>query len=124
MSTNVVVLIGRLARTPEHHQLPSGKLLVAYEVYADQENERPATIPVVWVGAPPHADDCGAGEQVIVVGRVRRRFFLRAGAIPQSRTEVEADVVISTHHRERADAALHALAQASLDVAETGLLGP
>jgi single-strand DNA-binding protein len=37
--------------------------------------------------------DCAAGDEVVVVGTVRRRFF-RAGGATQSRTEVLADKVV------------------------------
>jgi hypothetical protein len=47
----------------------------------------------------------GVDEQVVVVGRVRRRFF-RTTAGTQSRTEIVADTVVPTRHAKRAHAAL------------------
>ena len=103
--TNVVVLIGRLARPPETRELPSGDRLVAYEVTVDRPNERAETVPVVWVGAPASAGDHDVDERMIVVGRVRRRFF-RTGGGTQSRTEVVAEAVVNARHTKRAVAAL------------------
>ena len=103
--TNVVVLIGRLARPAEARELPSGDRLVAYEVTVDRPGERAETVPVVWMGAPASAADHDVDERMVVVGRVRRRFF-RAGGGTQSRTEVVAEVVVSTRHGKRAAAAL------------------
>ena len=103
--TNVVVLIGRLARPPEARELPSGDRLVAYELTIDREGERAETVPVVWVGAPASAVDHDVDERMVVVGRVRRRFF-RAGGGTQSRTEVVAEAVVNTRHGKRAAAAL------------------
>jgi len=103
--TNVVVLIGRLARPAEMRELPSGDRLVAYELTVLREGERAEGVPVVWMGAPPSAADHDVDERVIVVGRVRRRFF-RAGGATQSRTEVVADAVVKVRYAKRAAAAL------------------
>ncbi|MGI8809012.1 MAG: single-stranded DNA-binding protein [Acidimicrobiales bacterium] len=103
--TNVVVLIGRLARPAETRELPSGDRLVAYEVTVDRPGERAETVPVVWVGAPPSAGDHDVDERMLVVGRVRRRFY-RAGGGTQSRTEVVAEAVVNARHAKRAAAAL------------------
>ena len=103
--TNVVVLIGRLARPAETRELPSGDRLVAYEVTVDRPGERAETVPVVWVGAPARAGDHDVDERMLVVGRVRRRFY-RAGGGTQSRTEVVAEAVVNARHAKRASAAL------------------
>ena len=103
--TNVVVLIGRLARPAETRELPSGDRLVAYEVTVDRPGERAETVPVVWVGAPASAGTHDVDERMLVVGRVRRRFY-RAGGGTQSRTEVVAEAVVSARHGKRAAAAL------------------
>ncbi len=102
---NVVALVGRLARPAQWRELPSGDRLVAYEVTVERPGERAEGVPVVWVGAPATAADHDVGERVVVVGRVRRRFF-RAGASTQSRTEVVAETVVSARHTKRARGAL------------------
>ena len=114
--TNVVVLIGRLARPAEARELPSGDRLVAYELTVDRPGERAETVPVVWMGAPPSAGDHDVDERMVVVGRVRRRFF-RTGGGTQSRTEVVAEAVVSARHTKRAAAALER-AQARLAEAQ------
>ena len=103
--TNVVVLMGKLARPPESRELPSGDRLVAYEVTVERPNERAETVPVVWFAAPASAADHDVDEKMLVVGRVRRRFF-RTGAGTQSRTEVVAEAVVNARHTKRAAAAL------------------
>ena len=105
--TNLVVLVGRLARPAEGRELPSGDRLVAYEVTVARRGARAEGVPVVWLGAPASAVDLDAGELVLVIGRVRRRFF-RSGGATQSRTEVVADVVIPTRLAKRSRAALAA----------------
>lgn len=103
--TNVVVLIGRVARPPETRELPSGQRMVAYELTIDRPGERAETVPVIWVDAPAGAADFDTDERLLVVGRVRRRFF-RAGGGTQSRTEVVADQVVATRNTRRAGMAL------------------
>lgn len=103
--TNMVALVGRLARPAEARELPSGDRLVAYEVTIARPGARAEGVPVVWLGAPPSAADHDVDETVVVVGRVRRRFY-RAGGVTQSRTEVVADVVVPARHTKRARAAL------------------
>lgn len=97
---NVVVLIGTLSRDPQEVSLPSGDRLVQFEV-TTRSGERPAdSAPVVWFDPPAAALALGAGDDVVVRGRVRRRFF-RAGGFTQSRTEVVADKVIPARQAKR-----------------------
>ena len=103
--TNVVVLAGRLARPAEVRELPSGDRLVAYEITVARQGARAESVPVVWFEAPPSAADHDVDDQVVVVGRVRRRFF-RAGGATQSRTEVVADTVVPARQVKRARAAV------------------
>jgi len=103
--TNVAVLIGRLARPAEPRDLPSGDRLVQYEVTIPSETGRAESVPVVWYDAPAPAEDYDVDEKVVVVGRVRRRFF-QAGGSTQSRTEVVADSVVPARQAKRAQAAV------------------
>lgn len=114
---NIVVLRGRLCRPPECRLLKSGDSLVSYEVTVPRTGARAETVPVAWMAAPPSAADLAVDEEVVVVGRVRRRFF-RAGGATQSRTEVVADRVVPVRHRARAAAAVSAaLAAAGVEPA-------
>lgn len=103
--TNVVVLRGRLTRPAALRSLPSGDQLVALEVSIQREGERAETAPVVWPDAPAAAADLDVDQEVLVVGRVRRRFF-RAGGSTHSRTEVVADQVVPACQARKAKAAL------------------
>jgi single-strand DNA-binding protein len=104
---NVVVVAGRLSRPAEQRVLPSGERLVAVQVTVDRTGHRAETVPVVWFDAPASAATLDVEEAVVVVGRVRRRFF-RAGGSTQSRTEVVADVVVPTRRVKSARTALAA----------------
>lgn len=108
---NVVVLRGRLARPPVTRALASGCVEVGYEVSMPRTGaERPAEgVSVVWPGAPARSGTFVAGDEVVVVGRVRRRFF-RVGGITQSRTEVVAEQVVPVRRRAAARRAVAAAA--------------
>jgi single-strand DNA-binding protein len=119
---NVVALVGRLSRPAEQRLLPSGDRLVALEVTLAGPDGKDETVPVVWFDAPAAAGILDAGRPVLVVGRVRRRFY-RANGTTQSRTEVVAETVVPTSQAKRVAAALRA-AVARLDDAIGAALGP
>lgn len=112
--TNLVVLRGVLSREPELRALPSGSTLVAYELTVRAEGPaaaRAESVPVCWFDPPATATRFAAGTDVVVVGRVRRRFF-RAGGATASRTEVVADRVLPARAAARCrDAVDRALGQ-------------
>lgn len=87
---NIVVIQGHLSSDPRQRDLPSGSILHAYEV-STRDGGVTRSVPVVWLD-PVRPPRFAEGDEVIVIGSVRRRFF-RAGAAVASRTEVEAEVV-------------------------------
>lgn len=103
--TNLVVLIGRLARPTQTRQLPSGDILAEYQLTVARPGERADSVPVVWEKPPASATSFEAEAEVVVVGRVRRRFF-RASGTTASRTEVVADTVIPCRQVKKARAAV------------------
>lgn len=103
--TNLVVLRGRLTRPAAVRALPSGDELVELEVSVPRPGQRAESAPVVWPDAPAAARELDVDEEVVVVGRVRRRFF-RAGGATQSRTEVVAEAVVPAARARRARAAV------------------
>ena len=61
-------------------------------------------MPVAWFDPPPTAS-LVSGDDVVVVGSVRRRFF-RVGGSTQSRTEVVAQRVLRPSQRRQVTGAL------------------
>ncbi len=122
---NVTIVRGRLSRAPEPRDLPSGDHLVAYEVTVERPGTRSESVPVVWHDAPATALALDAGDEVLVVGRVRRRFFRVASGSTQSRTEVVADSVLPVRQAKRCRTALDkALARAEAEWAGPSAAGP
>ena len=93
---NIVVLCGTLSRAPEARTLESGSVLLQLDVTTPVASGY-TTVPVVWFD-PPASWVFAVGDEVVVTGSVRRRFF-RAGGSTQSRTEVVADVMMAASNR-------------------------
>jgi single-strand DNA-binding protein len=96
-------------------ELPSGSRLLSLEVTVKREQGAAEPVPVAWFDPPTWATALEAGAEVVVVGRVRRRFF-RSGGMTQSRTEVVAHKIVRASARSRV-AALLSEARATLDQA-------
>ena len=112
--TNLVVLRGTLSRDPVERALPSGDLVLAYELTVRPpeparggQQARADSVPVALFDAPAASRSLVAGDDVVVVGRVRRRFF-RAGGATASRTEVLADRIVPARRTARVSAAVTA----------------
>jgi len=90
--TNVVVVRGRLTRPVGEKVLPSGDRLAVLDltipgtVQGDRSTGRAESVPASWIGPPAWLRELDAGAEVVLFGRVRRRFFHSSGL--QSRTEV------------------------------------
>lgn len=116
---NVVALEGRLARPAEQRILPSGSHVVSIELTVRRDEGPAETVPVSWPEGPAWASALDTDAGIVVVGRVRRRFF-RAGGATQSRTEVVAELIVPAASVKRARSAL---ANASARIEEAaGLL--
>lgn len=108
---NVVVVAGVLSSAPVLRVLKSGEELLSCEVTVRSPERPTETVPVVWPSPPAAAASLEVGLEVVVTGRVRRRFF-RSGGATASRTEVVADVVVLSRRRTKAAAAIDAAAAA------------
>jgi len=77
--TNVVVLRGRLSRAPGERLLPSGDRLTTFDLtmpaVPGDGRGRADSVGLSWFEAPEWVGGLEAGAELVVVGRVRRRFF-------------------------------------------------
>ena len=102
---NVALLRGTLSSEPQARSLPSGDELVEYQVTTRRADQPADSVPVVWFDPPVAAGRLAEGDEVVVVGRIRRRWF-RAGGATQSRTEIVADAVVASRQAARSRAAV------------------
>ena len=101
---NVAIVMGRLSSAPRVTAFESGDVLVRYEVTVPAGDGPADSVPVAWLGpaakAPPV--DLERGEEVVAVGRVRRRWFKAGGGPSRSSTEVVADRLVRAADRRNA----------------------
>ena len=112
---NVAVVRGTCSSPAEVRILPSGSVLAQLQV-TTRVDGRAVSVPVAVPDPPAWVEDLDAGDVVVVLGPVRRRFF-QAGGATASRVEVEAETVARPRDRRKIAAALRRL-DASL-----GMLG-
>ena len=96
---NMVVVIGSLAKPMQVRSLPSGLSLASFDLTVPRADQSADTVPVALFVTPEHVPEWASGQNVLAIGRVRRRFFRVAGST-QSRTEVVADKVLALSHKE------------------------
>jgi hypothetical protein len=104
-AVNLSVLCGECSAAPELRVLESGTRLATFAVRCPADAERATSVPVTVWDPPPWIDALDAGEPVVVVGRLRRRFFQRPGGVG-SRVDVEAEMVGRARDRRRLGVAL------------------
>ena len=109
---NLVVVRGTVSSPPDVRVLPSEAVLAQLQVSTRLESETLSMPVAVWSPAA-WVESLEPGDEIVVRGRVRRRFF-RAGGAAASRVEVEADVVARARDRRR----VHAAAQRAIDALE------
>jgi hypothetical protein len=105
---NLAVLCGPCSGPAEVRVLESGTRLATLAVRCPTGPgaDEPATsVPVTVWDPPAWVETLAAGDPVVVVGRMRRRFYQRPGGVG-SRVDVEAELVGRARDRRRIDAAL------------------
>jgi single-strand DNA-binding protein len=102
---NMAIVMGNLAKPVEVRNLPSGVSIANFDLVVPQIDGTPDTVPVALFEPPDDALQWAAGDALVVVGRVRRRFF-RVGPATQSRTEVVAESAVPLSQYEGARLAL------------------
>lgn len=114
VGTNLVVVRGTLRADPERRGLATGDDVLVCDLIVHVDEGPSESVPVLWEEPPAAAGRLVADLDVVVIGRVRRRFF-RVGGATATRTEVHADSIVPV----RAGATL----RRTLDLALGSLLG-
>jgi hypothetical protein len=105
---NLAVLCGPCSGPAEVRVLESGSRLATLAVRCPTgpgADEHATSVPVTVWDPPAWIETLAAGDPVVVVGRMRRRFYQRPGGVG-SRVDVEAELVGRARDRRRIDAAL------------------
>ncbi len=112
-TVNLAVLCGPCSGPAEVRVLESGTRLATLAVRGPAgtggsgsgAEERATSVPVTVWDPPAWVETLEAGDEVVVVGRMRRRFYQRPGGVG-SRVDLEADTIGRARDRRRIDAAL------------------
>ncbi len=114
---NLSVLVGPCSGPPEIRELASGTRLATLAVRVPATDDRATSVPVSVWDPPAWIEELAAGDEVVVMGRVHRRFFRVAAGGTGSRVEVESKAIARATDgrrraalRRRAESALTALA--------------
>ena len=91
---NVAIVEGEVSSEPLLRELPSGDVLVAFDVRVRQQDESAQSLPVTWIGSDATNVRVEKGRWVMVLGHVHRRFY-QSGAGLQSRVDVRADRIVT-----------------------------
>jgi single-strand DNA-binding protein len=108
-ASNLVVLRGVVTGAPRPTELPSGSI-VTHLAVTTRSGDVTTSVPVV---VHDREVAVATGDDVLVAGRVQRRFF-RAGGSTQSRTEVVAAELVPAR-RTRSAARVQRAVLAALD---------
>jgi single-stranded DNA-binding protein len=105
IAVNLSVLCGPCSNAPELRVLESGTRLATLAIRCTNDGERATSVPVTVWNPPAWVEDLEAGEVVVVVGRLRRRFYQCPGGVG-SRVDVESEMIGRARDRRRIEAAL------------------
>lgn len=100
---NLVLVRGVVSSEPRIRELPAGGVVTQLDVTTRSE-ALTASVPVAVYDRDV---DAASGDEVVVTGHVKRRFF-RTGGVTQSRTELVADQVLRVTRRRAVQKAITA----------------
>jgi len=88
---------GVLRHDAAARMLPSGQEVLSYDLVVRPPQGKAESVPVVWYD-PERRAPRAAGTDVVVVGRIRQRFY-RVNGLTQNRTELVAERVVPVTRR-------------------------
>jgi single-strand DNA-binding protein len=91
MELNLAVVRGPLSSAPDVRTLPSGAEVANLAVRTPVDGTS-TSVPITLWNPPAWITDLDEGDELLVLGAVRRRFY-RAGHATGSRVDVEASFV-------------------------------
>jgi len=104
-AVNLSVVCGPCSAAPEIRVLESGTRLATLAIRCPTGDDRATSVPVTVWDPPAWVEALEPGDPVVVVGRLRRRFYQRPGGVG-ARVDVEADLIGRARERRRLDAAV------------------
>jgi single-strand DNA-binding protein len=106
--TNIVIVRAVINRVPESRVLASGDDVLAFDMTIRAEGGPAESVPVIWTNPPAAAHNLAEGDDVVVLGAIRRRFF-RSGGTTASRTELNASRIVPAGARAKVRSVLESV---------------
>jgi Single-strand binding protein family len=100
-TVNLSVLRGGCSAPPDVRELDSGRRVASLSVRVPTAGERATSVPVTVWEPPAWVETLATGDEIAVVGHVRRRFFRNAAGGTGARVEVEAETIARARDRRR-----------------------
>jgi single-strand DNA-binding protein len=119
-AVNLSVLRGAISAPPEIRALKSGRRVATLAVRTSTGEGRNTSVPVTVWDPPAWVETLEIDDDVLVVGRVRRRFFRTATGGSGARTDVEAQSLAPARDRRRLAAMLRRVDRELDRLDETG----
>jgi single-stranded DNA-binding protein len=98
---NLGVVQGTCSDVPDVRELTSGRRLATVSVRVKTGEEPATSVPVTVWDPPAWIETIEAGEELLVVGRIQRRFFRSATGATAAKVELVADALARTGDRRR-----------------------
>jgi hypothetical protein len=105
-AVNLSVLRGPISGPPEVRAFKSGRRIATLAVRTPGGDGKHTSVPVSVWDPPAWVETLATDDDVLVVGRVRRRFFRTATGGSGARTDVEAESLAPARDRRRLAALL------------------
>lgn len=98
---NLAVVWGVCSTVPEVRELDSGRRLASLSVRVKTGDEPATSVPVTVWEPPAWVETLAAGDEILVLGRIRRRFFQTAAGGRGAKVELEAEALARGRDRRR-----------------------
>ena len=105
LAVNLGVVCGPCSSAPEIRVLESGTRVATLSVRCPTDGGPATSVPVTVWNPPAWIESLEPGEPVVVVGRLRRRFYQRPGGVGSASTS-SPSMIGRARDRRRIDAAL------------------
>lgn len=83
---NISLVVGTVNRMPETRTTPNGSIWTC-NLTVTRPDERSEIVPVIWFDGPGWLGNINEGDELAVVGRIRKRFYQSSHGL-QTRTEL------------------------------------
>lgn len=101
---NVGIVVGMCSGEPEIRELSSGTVVANLSLRSTARGGETTSVPVTVWEPPAWLETVSAGEELAVLGAIRRRFYKLISGGTGSRVDVEAELVVRTSDRRRVEA--------------------